>query len=49
MAHAVDLTVIAEGVETAEQLELLRRLGCDQAQGFHLGRPIPADELFGSR
>lgn len=49
MAHAVDLTVIAEGVETAEQLELLRRLDCDQAQGFHLGRPIPADELFGSR
>ncbi len=49
MAHAVDLTVIAEGVETAEQLELLRRLGCDQAQGFHLGRPIPAVELFGSR
>ncbi|WP_328613471.1 EAL domain-containing protein [Amycolatopsis sp. NBC_00355] len=49
MAHAVDLTVIAEGVETAEQLELLRRLDCDQAQGFHLGRPIPADDLFGSR
>jgi diguanylate cyclase (GGDEF)-like protein/PAS domain S-box-containing protein len=49
MAHAVDLTVIAEGVETAEQLELLRRLDCDQAQGYHLGRPIPADELFGSR
>ncbi len=47
MAHAVDLTVIAEGVESAEQLELLRSLGCDQAQGFHLGRPVPAAELFG--
>jgi diguanylate cyclase (GGDEF)-like protein/PAS domain S-box-containing protein len=47
MAHAVDLTVIAEGVETAEQLDLLRSLGCDQAQGYHLGRPVPAAELFG--
>ncbi|MEV6446150.1 EAL domain-containing protein [Amycolatopsis sp. NPDC051716] len=47
MAHAVDLTVIAEGVESAEQLDLLRALGCDQAQGYHLGRPVPAAELFG--
>jgi diguanylate cyclase (GGDEF)-like protein/PAS domain S-box-containing protein len=49
MAHAVDLTVIAEGVETAEQLDLLRKLDCDQAQGYHLGRPIPAAELFGTQ
>ncbi|MEU0794736.1 EAL domain-containing protein [Amycolatopsis sp. NPDC005961] len=47
MAHAVDLTVIAEGVETAEQVDLLRSLGCDQAQGYHLGRPVAAAELFG--
>ncbi|SFW49219.1 sensor domain-containing protein [Amycolatopsis australiensis] len=47
MAHAVGLTVIAEGVESAEQVELLRSLGCDQAQGYHLGRPVPAAELFG--
>jgi diguanylate cyclase (GGDEF)-like protein/PAS domain S-box-containing protein len=47
MAHAVDLTVIAEGVESAEQVDLLRSLGCDQAQGYHLGRPVPAAELFG--
>ncbi|SEF30885.1 PAS domain S-box-containing protein/diguanylate cyclase (GGDEF) domain-containing protein [Amycolatopsis pretoriensis] len=47
MAHAVDLTVIAEGVESAEQVELLRALGCDQAQGYHLGRPVAAAELFG--
>ncbi|WP_370945324.1 EAL domain-containing protein [Amycolatopsis sp. cg5] len=46
MAHAVDLTVIAEGVETQDQLEILRDLGCDQAQGFYLGRPSPADDLF---
>jgi diguanylate cyclase (GGDEF)-like protein/PAS domain S-box-containing protein len=45
MAHAVDLAVIAEGVETAEQLEVLRRLGCDQAQGYYLGRPAPIEDL----
>ncbi|TVT52098.1 EAL domain-containing protein [Amycolatopsis rhizosphaerae] len=46
MAHAVELTVVAEGVENAEQLELLRGLGCDQAQGYYLGRPRPAHELW---
>jgi diguanylate cyclase (GGDEF)-like protein len=46
MAHAVDLMVVAEGVETAQQLEILKSLDCDQAQGFHLGRPVPADALF---
>lgn len=45
MAHAVDLTVVAEGVEQVEQLEILRALGCDQAQGFHLGRPVPLADL----
>ncbi|MGW5642414.1 sensor domain-containing protein [Saccharopolyspora sp. NPDC003752] len=48
MAHAVKLTVVAEGVETAGQLDLLRRLGCDQAQGFYIGRPTPADRLPGN-
>jgi diguanylate cyclase (GGDEF)-like protein/PAS domain S-box-containing protein len=46
MAHAVDLTVVAEGVETAEELALLKEFGCDQAQGYHLGRPLAAAELF---
>ncbi|WP_245811789.1 sensor domain-containing protein [Actinophytocola xinjiangensis] len=45
MAHAVDLTVVAEGVEHEHQLEILRELGCDLAQGYHLGRPVPADQL----
>ncbi|MEU7474655.1 EAL domain-containing protein [Lentzea sp. NPDC042327] len=45
MAHAVDLSVIAEGVEQAEQLDVLRELGCDQAQGFLLGRPVPLADL----
>ncbi|ANZ40336.1 histidine kinase [Lentzea guizhouensis] len=45
MAHAVDMTVIAEGVEQVEQLEILRGLGCDLAQGFLLGRPVPLADL----
>jgi EAL domain-containing protein (putative c-di-GMP-specific phosphodiesterase class I) len=39
LAHAIGIRVIAEGVETTAQLELLRRLGCDEVQGFLLGRP----------
>jgi diguanylate cyclase (GGDEF)-like protein/PAS domain S-box-containing protein len=46
MAHAVNLTVIAEGVENAEQVSILRELGCDQAQGFHLGVPKLPGDLF---
>jgi diguanylate cyclase (GGDEF)-like protein/PAS domain S-box-containing protein len=45
MAHAVNLTVVAEGVETARQLEILQSLDCDAAQGFYLGRPVAAGEL----
>jgi diguanylate cyclase (GGDEF)-like protein/PAS domain S-box-containing protein len=45
MAHAVDLTVVAEGVEQAHQLDILRRLGCDHAQGYHLGHPVAAHDL----
>jgi diguanylate cyclase (GGDEF)-like protein/PAS domain S-box-containing protein len=45
LAHAHDLVVIGEGVETAEQLAALRRMGCDRAQGYLMGRPMPAAEL----
>jgi diguanylate cyclase (GGDEF)-like protein len=41
MAHAVGKRVIAEGVETVEQLEFLRERGCDVAQGYYLARPLP--------
>lgn len=45
MAHALELSVVAEGVETVDQLEQLRVLGCEQAQGFYLARPGPPDAI----
>jgi EAL domain-containing protein (putative c-di-GMP-specific phosphodiesterase class I) len=45
MARTLQLQVTAEGVETADQLEQLRTLGCDGAQGYHLARPLPPEEL----
>ncbi len=42
MAHALDLRVVAEGVETEEQLERLRTLGCEYGQGYYFARPGPA-------
>jgi diguanylate cyclase (GGDEF)-like protein/PAS domain S-box-containing protein len=45
MAHALDLRVVAEGVETADQVARLRTLGCDEAQGFFYARPGSADDI----
>jgi EAL domain-containing protein (putative c-di-GMP-specific phosphodiesterase class I) len=45
LAPALGVASLAEGVETAEQLETLAELGCDYAQGYHFSRPVPADEL----
>jgi diguanylate cyclase (GGDEF)-like protein len=45
MSHALGLTVVAEGVETREQMTLLERLDCDQVQGFFISAPVPAAEL----
>ena len=46
LAHGLGLKVVAEGVEDAETLSLLRALGCDQAQGYHIARPMPPDEFI---
>ena len=43
MAHALNKVIVAEGVETDEQLELLRVWGCDAVQGYLLSKPVPAD------
>jgi diguanylate cyclase (GGDEF)-like protein len=43
MAHGMGLRVVGEGVETREQLSMLERLGCDEAQGYLLGRPMPVE------
>jgi EAL domain-containing protein (putative c-di-GMP-specific phosphodiesterase class I) len=51
LARSLGLTTVAEGVETEEHADLLRRLGCDRGQGYLLGRPAPApaiDGVFGA-
>jgi EAL domain-containing protein (putative c-di-GMP-specific phosphodiesterase class I) len=45
LAHSLNLKVVAEGVETADQLALLRQLGCDQYQGFYFSTALPAQEF----
>lgn len=45
VAHSMGMGVVAEGVETEAQLQMLRQLGCDTVQGYLLGRPMPADQL----
>jgi diguanylate cyclase (GGDEF)-like protein len=51
LAHNLGLSVVAEGVENATVWDMLRDLNCDQAQGFHMGRPMPARDfaLWSSR
>lgn len=45
MAHSLNLRTVAEGIETREQLDILRELGCDLIQGYFYSRPVPATEL----
>jgi diguanylate cyclase (GGDEF)-like protein len=45
LAHHLDLRLVAEGVEDQATLEALLRLGCDESQGFHIARPMPAADL----
>lgn len=46
MARALNLQVIAEGVETAAHLAFVQNMGCDLAQGYHFAKPMPANELM---
>jgi diguanylate cyclase (GGDEF)-like protein/PAS domain S-box-containing protein len=46
LAHALGLEVVAEGVEEHQQLDVLVELGCDRAQGYLFGRPVPASQLW---
>ena len=45
MAHALGMQVVAEGVETAEQLAILQSLSCDEIQGYFISRPVPAETM----
>ncbi|EHJ94625.1 hypothetical protein KUC_1584 [Vreelandella boliviensis LC1] len=45
MAQALEMKTVAEGVETQEQARLLAEMGCNEAQGYWFGRPLPADEF----
>ena len=47
LANGLDIETTAEGVETEAQAAAMRALGCDQLQGFHFGRPVPAGDLAG--
>jgi diguanylate cyclase (GGDEF)-like protein len=47
LAHALGLTVVAEGVEDEEALDAVKGFGCDFAQGYHFSRPLPADAFAG--
>lgn len=46
MAHILDMRVVAEGVETLEQLTILQSLGCNEVQGYFISRPVPAAEAI---
>ena len=45
LAHKLGLTIVAEGVETAEQREHVHALGCDFSQGYFFAKPLPRDDV----
>jgi EAL domain-containing protein (putative c-di-GMP-specific phosphodiesterase class I) len=44
MAHALGMLVVAEGVESDNQMRILHELNCDEAQGYYISRPVPAQQ-----
>ena len=46
LGHGLDLTVVAEGVETVDQLEFLKEINCDLAQGYLISKPLPGDDFM---
>jgi EAL domain-containing protein (putative c-di-GMP-specific phosphodiesterase class I) len=46
LGHALKMKVVAEGVETEEQRAFLTAAGCDEAQGYYLGKPMPLEEMM---
>lgn len=46
LCHDLNMTCVAEGIETSSQIELLKKLGCDRLQGYKIGRPMPAEDFF---
>jgi EAL domain-containing protein (putative c-di-GMP-specific phosphodiesterase class I) len=46
LGKAMQLVVVAEGVETDQQYAIVRRLGCDLVQGYFIAKPMPADQLL---
>lgn len=45
LGHALDMSIVAEGIETIEQIERLEQLGCDYGQGYFFSKPLPFDQL----
>ena len=45
LAHKMNLSVIAEGIETKKQLEFIKEQKCDKAQGFYFSKPLPVEEV----
>ena len=48
-AHGLGLEIVADGIETPQQLAFLTEKGCGTGHGYHFGRPVPADELRAGR